>query len=172
MIPAGYYLNEKIIFCLILLSPFLGIFLLWKMYRRVNKKWICKVQKKVLLDNPGMASRDSHSANHSVKPDSILTFLPRQETGIFVINKDTITFHGYKPGNTYVDLRLPFKDAEVTWIGKMKKFGQDYWFRVKTPDETHYFTAETGRLFSSNEKEAKELFRRVKIRESEQTGLN
>ncbi len=142
----------------VLLTAFLVLFLLL-MHIRANKNWIRWAQRKVLLENSGITSLEAFSAFYSLNPRRLRNPFRGKEIGIIIIKDDMVEFKGYKPKNTPIYLCFPMGELEAAWLGQMRLKGFWHWFVIKHNNQNHYFTSDTGRYFSTNEAETREIFR-------------
>ncbi len=147
---------------LLLLLLLLFLLFLFVMYLRAEKKWINSVQWKVLIENPGIASAVSFPVIHSATKPGVFSLFTKRETGIINISKHGISFTGYKYKYVPVKLEIPVQNLHMAWVGKLEIHGRRHWFMVINGKENHYFSAETGRLCSSNEKYCREVFAEIK----------
>ena len=127
-------------------------------YIRGKQNYIKMVQKKVLKSDPGLASLLSFPVKHKTKFSVLTGLLSPREGGILTVDAGRVKYSGYKGKKNQVKFNFKALDTEVVWMGRNIPGSVVHWFMVKNGAESHYFSAETGRNFSDNEKESKEMF--------------
>ncbi len=152
---------------LAMIVPVVILMLLVLMILKSNQNWISRIHRKVLIENPGTASGDSYTVKHVTEPPGVLYSLKRPVTGLITLKQNEILFVGYDPKDLPLRLSLRPENLDVTWIGKLVALSGDHWFSLKNGDKTHYFSAETGKIFGISKMESKQLYARIKARYGE-----
>ncbi len=135
----------------------IAIFLVF-VYIRSKRNLIRDVQKKVLVQNPGLIANMAFPARHERSVSFIVGLTGLSGSGILTVTPEGVQYLGYKGQKIPLNLSIDAEGLEVVWLGKIRPLSPRHWLVVRDGSEKHYFTAETGKMFADNQEETKEIY--------------
>ncbi|WP_418790013.1 hypothetical protein [Phosphitispora sp. TUW77] len=125
---------------------------------RTKRNLIRDIQKNVLVQNPELISLMAFAVRHKRRASFFAGLMEICGSGILTITPEGVQYLGYKGRRIPDNLSVAANEFEVVWLGKVMPLSPLYWLVVKDGSTKHYFTAETGKTFSANKEETKEIY--------------